>query len=203
MRRRSLLAAVSAGAAAGIAGCTGARSSGVEVVDRELTDVDGAATMRVRVENGGDRAHVEVAVALAWTSGDAEGEVFERYSDVVGLDAGERRRVDVPVRRYPDRESDYEYRVGAARTTRPLARFDYEPDAPGPGDRVVFDAGASRVVEGTIAAFDWQIGSGYAVGREVEYTLDDGDAEGLPVELRVTDTQGEFDTATRRLFSGD
>lgn len=203
MRRRSLLAAVAPATAAGLAGCTGARSSGVAVVDRDLTDVDGRATMRVRVENGGDRAHVEVTVDLAWTSGDADGEVFESYSDVVGLDAGERRWVDVAVRRYPDRERDYEYRVSATRTTRPLARFDYEPDDPGPGDRIVFDAGASRVVEGTIAAFDWRIGGGYRVGREVEYEFGEGDAEGLSVELRVTDTQGEFDTATRQIVSGD
>lgn len=197
MRRRTLLAAVAAATAGGFPGCTGGRSSGVEVLDRSLTDVgDGRATMRVRVENGGDRAHVEVRVDLAWT-GDA-GEVFESYSDVVRLDAGESRWVDVAIRHYPERASEYEHRVGASRTERPLARFDYEPTSAAAGDLVVLDAGRSRVVDGAIAAFDWTIGDVYAVGREVEYRLGD-DADGVAVELRVTDTQGAFDTATRRI----
>lgn len=200
MRRRSLLAAVPVAATAGIAGCAGSESTGVEVLDRELTEADGAdATMRVRVENGGDGGHVEVAVDLAWTAGEAEGEVFETYSDVVGLDAGERRWVDVPVRRYPDRESDYEYSVAASRTDRPLARFDYEPERPAVEDVLRFDAGPSRVVDGAIAAFDWSIGDAHEVGRVIEYRLGEESAEGLAVELRVTDTQGEFDTARRRI----
>ncbi|GAA0671933.1 hypothetical protein ACFQDG_13050 [Natronoarchaeum mannanilyticum] len=200
MRRRSLLAAASAAATAGIAGCTDSESTGVEVLDRELTEaVEGEATMRVRVENGGDGGHVEVAVDLAWTTGEAEGEVFETYSDVVGLDAGERRWVDVSVRRYPDQESDYEYRLAASRTDRPLARFAYDPESPAVGDVVRFDAGPSRVVDGAIAAFDWSIGDAYGVGREIEYRLEEESAEGLSVELRVTDTQGKFDTARRRI----
>lgn len=200
MRRRSLLAAASAAATAGIAGCAGSESTGVEVLDRELTEADeGEATMRVRVENGGDGGHVEVAVDLAWTAGEAEGEVFETYSDVVGLDAGERRWVDVPVRHYPDRKSDYEYRVAASRTDRPLAGFKYDPESPAVGDVVRFDAAPSRVVDGAIAAFDWSIGDAYEVGREIEFRLGEESSGGVDVELRVTDTQGEFDTARRRI----
>jgi|GEM_PF-5156678 len=200
MRRRPLLAAASAAATAGIVGCAGSDPAGVEVLDGELTEaVEGEATMRVRVENGGDGGHVEVAVDLAWTAGEREDEVFETYSDVVGLDAGERRWVAVPVRRYPDRESDYEYRVAASRTDRPLARFEYDPENPAVGDVVRFDAAPSRVVDGAIAAFDWSIGDAYEVGREIEFRLGEGSSGGLTVELRVTDTQGEFDTARRRI----
>jgi len=197
MRRRSLLAVVST---AGIAGCVGSESAGVEVLGRELIAGEGdKATMRVRVENGGDGGHVEVTVDLAWTAGEEEGETFETYSDVVGLDAGEQRRVDVPVRRYSDREDDYEYRVAASRTERPLASFDYEPEAPGAGDVLRLDARRSSVVDGAIAAYDWTIGDAYEVGREVEYRLGEADVGELAVELRVTDTQGEFDTARRRI----
>jgi len=254
MRRRPLLVTASVAATAGIVGCTGSETTGVEVLDRELADAaDGETTMRVQVENGGEGGHIEVAVDLAWTADgadernssspalenrdfrhrqksaprsvgplgsfaplsderaklsrtpstpsrqDAEGEVFETYSDVVGLDAGERRWVDVPVRRYPDRESDYEYRVAASRTDRPLARFDHDSEEPGVGDVLRFDASSSRVVDGAIAAYDWSIGDAYEVGREIEYRLDEADADGLAVELRVTDTQGAFDTARRRI----
>ncbi|SNZ18003.1 hypothetical protein SAMN06269185_3195 [Natronoarchaeum philippinense] len=196
MRRRFLLGALSGGTVAGLAGCSDSEPTGIDVLDTELTDVgDGAATMRARVENHGERANVEVAVALAW----ADGETFETYSDVIGLAAGERRWVDVPIRHYGDAGGEYEHRVSAAVTSRPLARFDYEPATVAVGDLIRFDAGASRVVEGAIAAFDWTIGDAYEVGPEVQYRLGDADAEGVTAELRVTDTQGAFDTARRRV----
>lgn len=200
MRRRAVLAAVPVAVAAGIPGCTGARSSGVEVLDRQVTDAgDGTATVRVRVENGSEAAHVEVLVELAWVDGPDAGAVFEKYSDVVYLEPGERRWVDVGVRYYPDPADEYEHRVSAGRTERPVAQFGYVPRDATVGDVITLDASLSRVVEGTVAAFDWRLRDRHEFGREIEYELAAGDREGVPVELRVTDTQGASDAVAREV----
>ena len=196
MRRRAVLAAVPA--TLGVAGCTGARSTGVEVLEQSVTGVeDGTATVRVRLENGRDGGHVEVRVELAWLSGPDAGETFETYSDVVYLSGGERRWIEVPIRHYPARADEYEHRVSAAATDRPLARFEYSPREAAVGDVIELDAGESQAVEGAIAAFDWRIRDRHEIGRLIEYELETGDREGFPVELRVTDTQGASDAVVR------
>jgi hypothetical protein len=140
-----------------------------------------------------------VLIELAWVDGDAENPVFEEYSDVVYLTPDETRWMDVEVRHYADRAEEYEHRVDAGTTDRPLARFEYAPRDAAVGDEIRLDASGSRAVERAVAAFDWTIHDRAAIGRTVGHELTAADQEGVPIALRVTDTQGQFDTVSRRI----
>ena len=79
----------------------------------------------------------------------------------------------------------------------PVASFVYLPDAPMPGETVVFDASSSHASSGQIATYAWDFGDGITatVGTPTvsHVFLVDG---AYTVELTVTDTNGASDSAT-------
>jgi hypothetical protein len=79
----------------------------------------------------------------------------------------------------------------------PFALFVYLPDAPIPGETVVFDASSSYAPNGQIATYAWDFGDGITatVGTPTisHVFLVDG---AYTVELTVTDTNGASDSAT-------
>jgi hypothetical protein len=79
----------------------------------------------------------------------------------------------------------------------PIASFVYLPDAPMPGETVVFDASSSHASKGQIATYAWDFGDGNTATMTTATVphvfLVDG---AYTVELTVTDTDGASDSAT-------
>ena len=80
----------------------------------------------------------------------------------------------------------------------PQATFSYQPDIPGPGETVVFDASTSFDPDGEIEKYQWDIdGDGQIdlMGKIVHYIFTQ--PESFSVTLKVTDNQGNTDSITK------
>ncbi len=80
----------------------------------------------------------------------------------------------------------------------PQADFSYQPDIPGIGETVVFDASTSFDPDGEIEKYQWDIdGDGQIdlLGKVVQYIFVKPGS--FPVTLKVTDNQGNTDSITK------
>ena len=82
-------------------------------------------------------------------------------------------------------------------STPPTAAFTFAPPTPDTGQVVSFDATGSDDPDGSIILYEWDFGDGSpkATGMAVTHAFQEAGV--YPVQLKVTDNDGEFDVMTQ------
>lgn len=84
----------------------------------------------------------------------------------------------------------------------PTASFVYSPANPAENETIYFNASQSNDEDGTIESFDWDFGDG-TTGKGETITHRYGNSGSYTVLLRVTDDDGNIDTASQTVSIGD
>jgi PKD repeat protein len=84
----------------------------------------------------------------------------------------------------------------------PSASFVYSPANPAENETIYFNASQSNDEDGTIVSFDWDFGDG-TTGKGQTITHRYGSGGSYTVLLRVTDDDGNIDTASQTVSVGD
>jgi PKD repeat protein len=101
--------------------------------------------------------------------------------------------------KYGDLEQSVEIVLQDANTP-PNAEFVFSPTAPRSGDRVRFNARASRDEDGEVVSYEWDFGDGKTAGGvEVNHTYKTEEKTVFVATLKVTDNQGAVGVASREI----
>lgn len=92
--------------------------------------------------------------------------------------------------------------VSVSEGDSPNASFVYSPANPAENETIYFNASESEDPDGDIVSFDWDFGDG-TTGTGETVTHQYGSSGGFTVLLKVTDDDGNIDTATQTISVGD
>jgi PKD repeat protein len=92
--------------------------------------------------------------------------------------------------------------VGVTEGSSPSASFVYSPANPAENETIYFNASQSNDPDGTIESFDWDFGDG-TTGKGETVTHKYGSSGSYTVLLKVTDDDGNIDTASQTVSVGD
>lgn len=92
--------------------------------------------------------------------------------------------------------------VSVTEGNSPNASFVYSPANPAENETIYFNAAQSNDPDGTIESFDWDFGDG-TTGKGETITHRYGSSGSFTVLLKVTDDDGNVDTASQTISVGD
>ena len=92
--------------------------------------------------------------------------------------------------------------VSVGEGSSPSASFVYSPANPAENETIYFNASQSYDTDGTIESFDWDFGDG-TTGKGETITHKYGSSGSYTVLLKVTDDDGNIDTASQTVSVGD
>lgn len=92
--------------------------------------------------------------------------------------------------------------VSVSEGNSPTASFVYSPANPAENETIYFNASQSTDPDGTIESFDWDFGDG-TTGKGETVTHKYGSSGSYTVLLKVTDDDGNIDTASQTVSIGD
>jgi PKD repeat protein len=150
----------------------------------------GTLSARQITTNSSGQANVTFTAPTEVVSGvDVNGEVMVRVRPIGTDYSGDLGRV-VSIRLVPPTVI---FAPGAA-----IPDFSFNPSAPKPGDLVLFDASASKDLDGSIVSYRWEWGDGATVTRVVPAEDHDYSVAGTYyVKLTVTDNSGNQSFVTK------